>query len=364
MRGRFSNLLDIRKRGLKKYTLEIVHRWTIHTGLRVKLTRGPKGGNPIAQYGILRFAKHKGGSAGALEAHHERTKEKYASNPDIDTGRSKYNFHIVQPEGRYRQEVDGRIEAAGCRTRKDSTRFVDTLITASPAFFKGKSREEVKAYFERATDFLCRKIGRHNIVSAVVHMDEKTPHLHLVFVPLTEDNRLSAKDILGNRASLSKWQDEFHAHMVKKYPGLERGESAFQTGRKHIPPRIFKQAVRLTKQAEKINALLSDINPINAGKRRDEAVALLHKWFPQMENFEGQLKKYRKTINSLEQENAALAQKAAANSENSINTRLQIGKLQSDLQELQRFVDGIPPDLKQQLQNMQRQQRGKDGYIR
>lgn len=49
------------------------------------MTRSLKGGNPIAQYGILRFAKHKGGSAGALEAHHERTKEKYASNPDIDT---------------------------------------------------------------------------------------------------------------------------------------------------------------------------------------------------------------------------------------------------------------------------------------
>ena len=204
---------------------------------------------------------------------------------------------------------------------------MDTLITASPAFFKGKSREEVNAYFERATDFLCGKIGRHNIVSAVVHMDEKTPHLHLVFVPLTEDNRLSAKDILGNRASLSKWQDEFHAHMVKKYTDLERGESAFQTGRQHIPTRVFKQLVRLTKQAAQIQAVLDGINPINAGKKRDEAAALLVKWFPQMENFEGQLKRYRKTIDSLEQENDALAEKAAANSENSITRRLEVGKL-------------------------------------
>ena len=53
-------------------------------------------------------------------------------------------------------------------------------------------------------------------------MDEKTPHLHLTFVPLTKDNRLCAKEIIGNRANLTKWQDDFHAYMVEKYPDLER----------------------------------------------------------------------------------------------------------------------------------------------
>ena len=55
----------------------------------------------MAQHAILRFEKHKGNPARPLEAHHERQKDKYASNPDIDTSRSKYNFHIVKPEGRY-----------------------------------------------------------------------------------------------------------------------------------------------------------------------------------------------------------------------------------------------------------------------
>ena len=98
-----------------------------------------------AQHAILRFAKHKAGPAGALEAHHERTKEQYASNPDIDTSKSKDNFHIIRPVQRYRREIDSRIKAAGCRTRKDSTMFVDTLITASPEFFTGRSRQEVQA---------------------------------------------------------------------------------------------------------------------------------------------------------------------------------------------------------------------------
>ena len=169
----------------------------------------------MAQHAILRFEKHKGNPARPLEAHHERQKEQYASNPDIDTAKSKYNFHIVKPEGRYYHFIQSRIEQAGCRTRKDSTRFVDTLITASPEFFKGKSPKEIQAFFQRAADFLIDRVGRENIVSAVVHMDEKTPHLHLTFVPLTKDNRLCAKEIIGNRANLTKWQDDFHAYMVR-----------------------------------------------------------------------------------------------------------------------------------------------------
>ena len=114
----------------------------------------------MAQHAILRFEKHKGNPARPLEAHHERQKEQYASNPDIDTSRSKYNFHIVKPEGRYYHFIKSHIEQAGCRTRKDSTRFVDTLITASPEFFKKKSPKEIQEFFQRAADFLIGRVGR------------------------------------------------------------------------------------------------------------------------------------------------------------------------------------------------------------
>ena len=66
-----------------------------------------------AQYAIMRFAKYKGPEIGNIEAHNERTKEKYASNPDVDTSRSKYNFHLVKPPGKYRTES----ETADCRRR-------------------------------------------------------------------------------------------------------------------------------------------------------------------------------------------------------------------------------------------------------
>ena len=62
-----------------------------------------------AQYAILRFAKYKGPEIGHIEAHNERTKEKYASNPDVDTSRSHLNFHLVTPQRKYRAEVEKQI---------------------------------------------------------------------------------------------------------------------------------------------------------------------------------------------------------------------------------------------------------------
>ena len=167
------------------------------------------------QYAILRFAKYKGPEIGHIEAHNERTKEKYASNPDVDTSRSHLNFHLVQPERKYRAEAERQIAQAKCRTRKDSVRMVEALVTASPEFFKGKKAAEIRAFFEEAVHFIEKHQSKDTIISAVVHMDEKTPHMHLSFVPLTPDKRLSAKDIVGNKKKLTWWQDEFWKHMVK-----------------------------------------------------------------------------------------------------------------------------------------------------
>lgn len=311
-----------------------------------------------AQHAILRFAKHKAGPAGALEAHHERTKEQYASNPDIDTSRSRDNFHIIRPEQKYRREIDSRIKAAGCQTRKDSTMFVDTLITASPEFFTSRSKKEIQAYFTEAVAFMEQKVGRGNIFSAVVHMDEKTPHLHLCFTPITEDGRLSAKEILGNRAQLSKWQDEFHAHMKKAFPVLKRGESALVTKRKHIPTWLFKQSVDLTKQAATVQKVLAEITPLNAGKKRDEAAALLKRFFPRLESHLGQMKKYQATIDYLTQENEGLKEKVKEGS--SIKKQLEAARLKQENEQLRRFVESIPQELLHDLRGQGRDSHSKD----
>ena len=295
-----------------------------------------------AQYAILRFAKYKGPEIGHIESHNERTKEKYASNPDIDTSRSHLNFHLVSPERKYRAEAEKQIAAAGCRTRSDSVRVVEALVTASPEFFKGKKKAEIKAYFQEALDFIQQHQNLRTIISAVVHMDEKTPHMHLCFVPLTEDKRLSAKEIVGNKKKLTWWQDEFWKHMVKKYPDLERGESASETGRTHIPPRLFKEAVHLNRMKEQIMAILNDSNPFNKKSKAEELETLLDKYVPGVEAMRTKLKNYDKTYKELTAENVELEKELNSASRESIQKKLEIQRKLSELDELRRTMDSIP----------------------
>ena len=295
-----------------------------------------------AQYAILRFAKYKGPEIGHIESHNERTKENYASNPDIDKSRSHLNFHLVTPQRKYRAEAEKQIAEAGCRTRSDSVRVVEALVTASPEFFKGKKKAEIKAYFTVALDFIQKHQSKDTIISAVVHMDEKTPHMHLCFVPLTKDKRLSAKEIVGNKKKLTWWQDEFWKHMVGKYPDLERGESASETGRTHIPPRLFKEAVHLNRMKDQIMAILNDSNPFNKKSKAEELEALLDKYIPGVEAMRTKLKKYDKTYKELTEENAELEKELNSASRESIQKKLEIQRKLSELDELRRTVDSIP----------------------
>ena len=304
------------------------------------------------QFAILRFAKYKGPEISNIESHNERTKENYASNPDVDTSRSHLNFHLVTPQRKYRAEAEKQIAEAGCRTRSDSVRVVEALVTASPEFFKGKKKSEVKAYFQEALDFIQQHQNPRTIISAVVHMDEKTPHMHLSFAPLTADGRLSAKEIVGNKKKLTQWQDRFWEHMVKKYPDLERGESAGETGRDHIPPRVFKQMARLTKQAERLDMLLYDVKLSNYKERTAQVMAFLDKYIPDVAAMETQMKKYHKCFTTaeaekavLKAENESLTDKLEKSQQQSTLKKLQDAKLQSDYEAAQAVLERIPPDI-------------------
>ena len=304
------------------------------------------------QFAILRFAKYKGPEISNIEAHNERTKEEYASNPDIDKSRSHLNFHLLEPERKYRAEAERQIKDAGCRTRSDSVRLVEALVTATPEFFKGKKKAEIKAYFQEALNFIREHQDPKTIISVVVHMDEKTPHMHLSFVPLTEDGRLCAKEIVGNKKKLTQWQDRFWEHMVKKYPDLERGESASETGRDHIPPRVFKQMARLTKQAERLDMLLSDVKFSNYKERTAQVMAFLDKYIPDVAAMETQMKKYHKCFTTaeaekavLKAENESLTDKLEKSQQQSTLKKLQDAKLQSDYEAAQAVLERIPPDI-------------------
>ena len=306
----------------------------------------------VPHYAIMRFAKYKGPEISQIEAHNERTKETYASNPDIDPTRTHLNFHLIKPQDRYRAESNRQIKEAGCRTRSDSIRVMEALFTATPEFFKGKKRSELKEFFGEALEFIKQNQAPETIISAVVHLDEETPHMHLCFVPLTEDKRLSAKDIAGNKKKLTQWQDKYWEHMVKKYPTLERGETASETGRKHIPTRVFKQMSRLNKQHDKLVEMLSDMKFTNYKDKTAQIVAFLEKYIPDVSAMETQMKKYEKFFKAasgkqkaLEKENAELTEALEKSEQQSTLKKLQEARLLNDYERIKGVLDRIPLEI-------------------
>jgi len=220
----------------------------------------------------MRFEKRKNGSVTAIEKHHERKKEKYKSNSEIDASRSKLNYHIKSPAGMYAGMIQKRLEILKCRVRKDSVLFVDTFVGASPEFMEKLSGSEQKEFLKHAYDFFAENVGEENILSAVVHLDEKTPHMHISFMPVTKDGRLSAKDVIGNEENLTKWQDNFYNHMRSKWNSLERGEPAKVTKRKHLSVQVYK---KLTSEMKSLEKRIQDLQRDDGENISREDIALL-----------------------------------------------------------------------------------------
>lgn len=313
-------------------------------------------------YAILRFAKRKGGAAKAIAAHNERTKEAYASNPDIDKSRTVQNEHLIAPRWSYGQEIRHRIGMAGCRVRRDSVKFVETLITTSPEFAKAHE-SEMPEYFERALGFLKERVGEENIFSAVVHMDEKTPHMHLCFVPLTKDKRLSAKEILGNKKAMIRWQDDFYACMSERWPELERGTPAVETKRRHLTPQWYKRVTAMDTKLEKLETALNGINVLNAGKKREEAVALLAQLLPEVESFQAEIQRMQKAVSrSLTmqrcsaEENETLKDELTAERRKSAEQRAKLTVLEERYKRAEKLLKRLPLELTERVEDKEKSQ--------
>ena len=315
-------------------------------------------------YAILRFQKRKAGSIASCERHNERRKEAYKSNPDIDMERSKENYHLVSPPRyTYKKEINRMVKEAGCKVRSDSVMMVETLITASPEFMNSLPPEEQREYFTMALDFIAERVGRKNILSAVVHMDEKTPHMHLCFCPITPDNRLSAKAFLGNQKSLSQWQSDYHERMSSRWNELERGQSSMETKRRHIPTWLFKAATRLDKQYGEIVSALSDINAFNAGKKRDKALELVAAWLPDVEKFSKEIGKQNAYIDSLKEKIGQESDYAGRMRDEKYAEELKVQKANQRIFELQRtneqmkkLLSKIPSEVLNEIQKSNRNQ--------
>lgn len=94
--------------------------------------------------------------------------------------------------------------------------------------------------------------------------------------------------------------------MSQRYPELERGESASETGRTHIPTRLFKEMVRLNGMRDKLMELLTEVTSFNKGKKLVEIEKLLKRYIPGVEQMRTKLKKYDGAFNEMKQEKEAL----------------------------------------------------------
>ncbi len=174
-----------------------------------------------------------------MQFHNQRERES-KTNPDIDKERSHLNYDLVNPDKiDYNKRVKEIIESQkmGTRkTRKDAVLVNELLITSDRAFFDRLDPAEEKRFFEESYKLFADRYGEQNIAYAMVHMDEKTPHMHLGVVPM-RDGKLQGKNVF-NRAELQWIQDEFPKHLQKQGFDVERGEKG--SDREHLTTQQFK----------------------------------------------------------------------------------------------------------------------------
>ena len=191
--------------------------------------------------------KYKRGDIVGIERENERDENyKSTKNPQIDKSRTHLNYHTLPYEKKYLAFIDERIkELAPKRKIKDDAVLITSFILGSDKeFFDGISPETQKQFFSDCTEFFAERYGKENIVSAVVHLDESTPHLHFNLMPIT-DGRLCAKELF-DRTALRKLQTDFYEVVGRKY-GLKRGKEGSTA--KHLDTVAFKTK-KMTEAAE------------------------------------------------------------------------------------------------------------------
>ena len=191
--------------------------------------------------------KYKRADVVGIERENERDENyKTTKNPQIDKSRTHLNYHTLPYGKKYLSFIDERIKKlAPKRKIKDDAVLITSFILGSDKeFFERITAEQQKQFFADCTDFFSERYGKENVVSAVVHLDESTPHLHFNLMPVT-GGRLCAKELF-DRSALRELQTDFYEVVGKKY-GLNRGKEGSTA--KHLDTVAFKTK-KMTEAAE------------------------------------------------------------------------------------------------------------------
>ncbi|MDI6254937.1 MobV family relaxase, partial [Clostridioides difficile] len=185
-----------------------------------------------------------------IQKHNQRQNKSY-KNKDIDITKSNKNIDFENKTRiKYLEKVEKIIKenrTKGKVIRKDAILMCENVISASPEFFLGMEQSEKEKYFKYAYEFLKDRYGDKNIVSATVHFDETTPHMHFNFVPITSDGKLSARDLI-TRIELKKIQNELPRFLQSKGFNIKRGHEHSKA--RHMQPEDYKK-----QQIQELNEL-------------------------------------------------------------------------------------------------------------
>lgn len=282
-------------------------------------------------YAIIRNENHKVGAVPLLERHNERLNHNY-SNKDIDPSRTSENYHLkkIQAESylqefdriRTRQGLKGNLRLQG---KKQSTILCEFVITSDKEFFDRLGGERTRQFFSHAYDFVCSKAGGEQyVLSAVVHMDEATPHMHVAFIPVINGKdrkgnpckRINCSEFWKGRDSYSRLQDEYYDFITSRGYDLERGEKGSTA--QHLSVAEYKlkktdeQLAEMSKQIaeiENIEEVKTTNLPLNTvAIRRDdfEILSAAAKNYVVAKNAEAENIQLKAECLSLKNENEAL----------------------------------------------------------
>ena len=241
-------------------------------------------------YAIVRNEKLTRVEVNGKGTHNDR-KTKNHTNKDIDTTKTHLNYYIKKNELTYTKEFDKYLKENNVQghLRSNSIIMCQMIFTSDQAFFDKIGKKETKRYFDECYKFICnyKNLGEKNIISAVVHLDEGVPHMHLMFVPVvhTKDkdgndiDKICARDFWKGRDSYRKLQDAYFNHVKSKGFDLERGMFVEYTDRKHYTVEEYKKITnyentkKVLKEIKLEMPKVPDINDISKFSiKRDEKI--------------------------------------------------------------------------------------------
>ena len=165
--------------------------------------------------GVMNVKKYKEYAVRGIQIHIFREK-KSQTNPDIDPNMTVNNYGYVKSYN-FSDYIKDRTSDVKRKIRSDAVRMVDIVFTATHEFFENLDEKKEKEFFADCFEFCAKYFGKINIIAAVVHKDEYTPHIHICIVPINDDGNLSASSYFDGREKMREWQKKAYEEVFEKW---------------------------------------------------------------------------------------------------------------------------------------------------